>query len=398
MSLALYIHWPFCVSKCPYCDFNSHVREQIPEAVWRDSICRAIDFEKQRLESLDYKIPEIGSIFFGGGTPSLMAGETVAKILDHSRRAYNFADDIEITLEANPNSVDAERFRAYSAAGVNRISIGVQSLDRESLKFLGRSHSADDARRAISLAQSLFPRVSFDLIYSRPQQTVAAWQEELSAALAFGTEHLSLYQLTIEAGTAFAPLAARGDLVIPDDEQACELYLATEAMAAGYGLPAYEISNYAKSGCESRHNLTYWHYGDYIGIGPGAHGRQKSASSHFATRHEKLPETWLKSVAAGNGGLCEVQSLTRANGFTERLMMGLRLTQGIEIATIEAATGCKFEQLITPEKREKLIEAGYLYDDIARLKPTLQGRLRLNAMIQFLLPADEFWQELDNGQ
>lgn len=267
--LALYVHWPFCVSKCPYCDFNSHVRERVDQARWREALLADLAHEASVL-------PErrLGSIFFGGGTPSLMPPETVAAILDAAARAWTFDDGIEITLEANPSSVEAARFADIAAAGVNRVSLGLQALDDAALRFLGRAHGVDEGLAALATAQAAFRRVSFDLIYARPGQSLEAWEAELRRAIGFGTEHLSLYQLTIEPGTRFATLAAKGELTIPDADLGADLFEATRAITAAAGLPAYEISNHARPGAESRHNLTYWRYRDYAGIGPGAHGRR----------------------------------------------------------------------------------------------------------------------------
>ena len=325
--LALYVHWPFCVSKCPYCDFNSHVRDSVDQAVWRDALLADLRHEAGVLPGRT-----VGSIFFGGGTPSLMPPETVAAVIAEADALWGLADDVEITLEANPNSVEVANFADLAAAGVNRVSIGVQSFDPEVLEFLGRAHSEDEARRAIAAAQAHFARVSFDLIYARPGQSLAAWESELAGALAFGTDHLSLYQLTIEPGTRFATLAAKGDLVIPDGDAAADLFDATQAMTSAAGLPRYEVSNHARIGQESRHNLAYWRYADYAGVGPGAHGRRRNQ----ATERHKKPENFIAAVTRNGHGLKVEADLPPHERATEAMLMGLRLTEGIDLARIES--------------------------------------------------------------
>ena len=281
---ALYVHWPFCVSKCPYCDFNSHVRAGVDQAGWRAALLADLHHEATMLPGRT-----LGSIFFGGGTPSLMPPETVAAIIDAAAGDWRMTDDVEITLEANPSSVEAARFADLALAGVNRVSLGLQSLDDDALRFLGRAHGVEEGLAALATAQSAFARVSFDLIYALPGQRLAAWEAELARALSFGTEHLSLYQLTIEPGTRFATEAAAGRIAIPDGDAAADLFETTRAMTAAAGLPAYETSNHARPGAESRHNLTYWRYGDYAGVGPGAHGRRAGV----ATARRKKPENWI---------------------------------------------------------------------------------------------------------
>src|SRR5690606_24384283 len=285
--LALYVHWPFCVSKCPYCDFNSHVRDRVDQDVWRAALLADLRHEAALLGER-----RVSSIFFGGGTPSLMPPSTVAAVIAEAEALWGFADECEITLEANPNSVEIAAFADLAAAGVNRVSIGVQSFDPQVLAFLGRAHSGEEARRAIAAAQASFARASFDLIYARPGQSISDWQAELGEALAFGTGHLSLYQLTIEPGTRFWSLAAKGELVLPDGDAAADLFDVTQALTRAAGLPRYEVSNHARPGEESRHNLTYWRYGDYAGIGPGAHGRRLAQASE---RHKK-PENFIAAV------------------------------------------------------------------------------------------------------
>jgi oxygen-independent coproporphyrinogen-3 oxidase len=281
-AFAIYVHWPFCVAKCPYCDFNSHVRARVDEAGWRDALLAELDFEAGRTRGRT-----VTSVFFGGGTPSLMAPETVGAVLERIAARWTLAPGAEVTLEANPNSAEAAKFRALAASGVNRVSIGVQALDDAALRFLGRAHDSGEARRAVAAAQAAFGRVSFDLIYARPGQTPAAWAAELDDALAMAGEHLSLYQLTIEPGTRFAQLAARGDLATPDAEAAAELWETTQERLARAGMPAYEVSNHARPGAESRHNLVYWRYQDHVGVGPGAHGRIGVDGRKRATRRAR---------------------------------------------------------------------------------------------------------------
>lgn len=325
--LALYVHWPFCVSKCPYCDFNSHVREVVDQEAWRKALLADLAYEAALLPGR-----RLGSIFFGGGTPSLMPPETVAAVIDAAVDAWAPRGDLEVTLEANPSSVEAARFADLAAAGVNRVSLGLQALDDEALDFLGRAHGVAEGLGALATAQRHFGRVSFDLIYARPGQSVAAWEAELGRALGFGTEHLSLYQLTIEPGTRFATLAAKGDLVIPDADAAADLWDVTQALTGAAGLPLYEVSNHARPGAESRHNLSYWRYTDYAGIGPGAHGRRGGCAT---VRHKK-PENWIGAVARNGHGAQEESALTPGERATEALVMGLRLAEGVDLARIGA--------------------------------------------------------------
>ncbi|MFD1787756.1 radical SAM family heme chaperone HemW [Sphingomonas floccifaciens] len=322
LPLALYVHWPFCVSKCPYCDFNSHVRDQVDQARWRDALLADLAHEAAVLPGR-----RLGSIFFGGGTPSLMPPETVAALLSAAEAAWGFTKDIEITLEANPSSVEAARFANLAAAGVNRVSLGLQALDDDALAFLGRAHDVNEGLGALDVAQAVFDRVSFDLIYARPGQSLADWKAELARALAFGTEHLSLYQLTIEPGTRFATLAAKGELTIPDGDTAAELFETTQDMTRAAGLPRYEVSNHARPGAESRHNLTYWRYRDYAGIGPGAHGRRGG----MATVRHKKPENWLKTVDRNRHGMQSEDVLDPRDRASEALVMGLRMREGIMV-------------------------------------------------------------------
>ncbi len=377
--LAVYIHWPFCRSKCPYCDFNSHVRDRIDAARWTRALLADLDEQAQLVPEC-----EVGSVFFGGGTPSLMPPDTVAALLERVGRRWPLAAEVEVTLEANPNSAEAERFRAFAAAGVNRLSLGVQALDPAALRFLGRRHDRGEAIAAIESARASFPRFSFDLIYARPGQTLAAWRRELDEALSLAGDHLSLYQLTIEPGTAFAAAAARGDLVPADAEIAAALFEMTQDRLAGHGLPAYEISNHARPGAECRHNLAYWRYQDYLGVGPGAHGRLTLGGVKHATRQHRAPERWLAAVEATGGGREEIAAVGRDAAIAEMLMMGLRLADGIPRARLEDAAGGEVETLFA-DTLPRLVEGGFLSLDADRLAATAAGRQRLNAVLAALL-------------
>jgi oxygen-independent coproporphyrinogen-3 oxidase len=321
--LALYIHWPFCVSKCPYCDFNSHVRDSVDQAAWRDALLADLAYEAR----VGPHRP-LTSIFFGGGTPSLMPPETAGALIEAAERHWGYAGEIEITLEANPSSVEAARFADLAAAGVNRVSLGLQALDDATLRFLGRAHDVNEALSALAIAQRVFARVSFDLIYARPEQRPEDWERELTRAIEFGTEHLSLYQLTIEPGTRFETLVREGTLTPLGADAAADLYEATQAMTSAAGLPAYEVSNHARQGAESRHNLTYWRYGDYLGIGPGAHGRRGGVAT---VRHRK-PENWMNAVTRNANGIASEDALSPAEQAREALVMGLRLAEGVDTA------------------------------------------------------------------
>jgi oxygen-independent coproporphyrinogen-3 oxidase len=335
MPFGVYIHWPFCLSKCPYCDFNSHVRQvAIDQARYVKAFTAEIAATAARVPGRT-----VSTIFFGGGTPSLMEASTVGAILDAIGRHWTVAPDVEVTLEANPTSVEAARFRGYRAAGVNRVSLGVQSLDDAILKQLGRLHTAQEALDAVALARTIFERYSFDLIYARPQQTVAAWRAEITRALDEAGEHLSLYQLTIEPDTPFAALHAGGKLVLPDDDLGRAFYDLTLDRCAAAGLPAYEVSNHARPGGECRHNLVYWRYGEYAGIGPGAHGRLMVDGTRRATATEKRPETWLTQVETQGHGLTVDDALNRDEQADEFLLMGLRLAEGIDPARYAALAG-----------------------------------------------------------
>ena len=378
--LALYIHWPFCLAKCPYCDFNSHVREAIPQARFRAALRTELAFEAARLGRR-----QLGSIFFGGGTPSLMEPETVAALIADAHAAFDPLPDLEITLEANPTSVEAGRFAAFRAAGVNRVSLGVQSLEPEALARLGRQHSAEQAIAALETARRLFPRISFDLIYARPGQTLDAWRAELRRALELAADHLSLYQLTIEPGTAYEALHRRGALVLPDEEEAASLYLATGEEAARHGLLPYEVSNYARPGGESRHNLAYWRYGDYAGIGPGAHGRVALGGALLATRRHRAPEPWAALVERAGHGITEELPVAAEDRAREALLMGLRLAEGVDEARFTARTGVALADALEPGILAQALAEGYLARPPGRLVATAEGRLRLDALLAALL-------------
>ena len=378
--LALYIHWPFCLAKCPYCDFNSHVRDRIDQARFAAALRTELAWEAARLGRRP-----LGSIFFGGGTPSLMVPETVAALIEDARRLFDPADDLEITLEANPTSVEAGRLAAFRDAGVNRISIGVQSLEPEVLKFLGRQHSVAQAVAALEIGRRLFPRISFDLIYARPHQTVAAWRAELRQALALAADHLSLYQLTIEPGTTFESLHRQGKITLPDGDAAASLYDATAEEAARFGLEPYEVSNYARPGSESRHNLAYWRYRDYAGIGPGAHGRIGVGGALIATRRHRAPEVWAERVERDGHATTTEEALAPADRAREMLLMGLRLTEGIDADRFARRTGMTLDDALDGEVLEHAVQEGYLRRDARILRATTEGRKRLDALLAALV-------------
>jgi len=379
--IALYVHWPFCAARCPYCDFNAHVRDRPDQAGWRDAILAELAFEAARLGPRP-----LASLFFGGGTPSLMAPESAAAVIEAARRAFPAADEPEITLEANPTSVELGRLAAFRDAGVNRISLGIQALDDAALAFLGRRHSAAQALDALALARRLFPRASFDLIYARPGQTVAAWRGEVRRALGQGLDHLSLYQLTIEPGTPFARLAARGELALPDDATQAALHEATVEEAAHAGLAPYEVSNHARPGDESRHNLAYWTYADYAGIGPGAHGRVPEGEVLFATARIRAPEAWMAAVAAKGHGLREEERLDAPARAREMLLMGLRLTRGIDPVRFERRAMLPLAEALDPRVLALALDEGWLaWREDGALAATASGRLRLDALLPALV-------------
>ncbi len=378
-QLALYVHWPFCLAKCPYCDFNSHVRERIEVEAWEHSLLADLEHEACRATP-----PRIGSVFFGGGTPSLMPPKLVATLLEQAERRFGFADGVEITLEANPSSVEAANFAALADAGVNRVSLGVQALEDGALRMLGRLHSADEALAALETAQRHFARVSIDLIYARPGQTPAMWERELARALGFGTEHMSLYQLTIEPGTRFASDVRRGDLIPLDDESAADLFMMTQAMTGAAGLPAYEISNHARPGCESRHNLAYWRYQDYAGIGPGAHGRRLGDAT---VRHRK-PENYLAAVTRQGHGVQEERARPIREQAAEALLMGLRLAEGVDLAALSHRFGLARDELIDARKLALHSTNELVREDGARLVVTPNGMPLLDALLAELVAVE----------
>ena len=377
-GFALYLHWPFCQSKCPYCDFNSHVAAEIDQARWE----RAYLVEVDRVAGLTSG-RVLRSVFFGGGTPSLMHPDLVAAILERIRRSWRTSNSFEVTLEANPTSVEAGRFAGYRDAGVNRISMGIQALNDPDLKALGRLHSAAEALKAFEIARRLFDRVSFDLIYARQDQSLAAWREELGRALSLAVDHLSLYQLTIEDGTAFGARAAAGKLRgLPDEDLAADLYEATQELCENAGFPAYEVSNHAKRGAQSLHNRVYWEYGDYAGIGPGAHGRLTLDGIRYATDTPRLPGAWLERAEAHGSGELSSEALTPEEQFSEFLLMGLRLREGVDLARLDSLKPADFAM-----NYNRLIESGHLEIADGRLRTSALGRPVLNAVLREILGA-----------
>jgi putative oxygen-independent coproporphyrinogen III oxidase len=369
--LALYVHWPFCASKCPYCDFNSHVRAGVDHDAWRTALLQELAHEAALTP--DHALV---SIFFGGGTPSLMEPATVAALIEKAKSLWSH-EALEITLEANPSSVEADLFAAFAQAGVNRVSLGVQSFEDTALKFLGRLHSAGEARHALDIARKNFARVSFDLIYALPGQTVADWQTTLKHALSFGTEHLSLYQLTIEQNTGFAGKYARGEFILPDENLAVGLFETTQDVMSAAGLPLYEVSNHARPGAQSRHNLMYWTYGDYIGIGPGAHGRRLTA----ATARLKKPETWLAAVQKSSHAIETETALDMRTRADEALLMGLRLAAGIDAVQFQQRTGTPLTDVLDHARVQNACDAGLLVSTDTHLTATPRGMLVLNALL-----------------
>jgi oxygen-independent coproporphyrinogen-3 oxidase len=375
-GFGLYVHWPFCQAKCPYCDFNSHVTANIDQTVW----IKAYQSELARVsEQLQGRV--LNSIFFGGGTPSLMHPDTVAAVIEAARDIWPFANDIEISLEANPGSVEAGRFAGYRDAGVNRISMGIQALNDADLRRLGRIHSVAEAKAAFDIARNCFDRVSFDLIYARQGQTPQDWQAELTEALSMSIDHLSLYQLTIEEGTAFGDRYARGKLRdLPSDDSAADMYQLTQDICAAHGMPAYEVSNHAVPGAESRHNLIYWRYGDYVGIGPGAHGRITLDGARYATETHRAPGAWLQAVSNGSGENLR-EALEREDAAVECLMMGMRLREGLDMERYAELSGTP----LNPDKLQDLAKMGMISISEQRLHATDKGRAVLNAILRDLL-------------
>ena len=375
-GFGLYIHWPFCQSKCPYCDFNSHVAATIDQRRWRDAYVREI-----ARVSAETSGRVLETVFFGGGTPSLMEPEVVADVLEAVRRAWPMVNDPEITLEANPGSVEAGRFRGFAQAGVNRVSMGVQALNDADLRRLGRLHSVAEARQAFDIARENFSRVSFDLIYARQDQTLEAWRAELGEALSMAVDHLSMYQLTIEDGTAFGDRFARGGLRgLPDEDVQADMYAVTQEVCAAHGMPAYEVSNHARSGAESRHNLIYWRMGDYAGIGPGAHGRLTLEGERWATVAPKAPGAWLAMVERGKAGEEPREAVALEDQAMEYLLMSMRLSEGMDVARYERLAG----RALDDGKVADLSELGLVRDDSGRLIATPQGRAVLNGVLREL--------------
>lgn len=375
-GFGLYVHWPFCAAKCPYCDFNSHVTDHVDQRRWSDALASEIARLAEELPGR-----HLHSIFFGGGTPSLMAPETVDHVIRAARAGWGFANDIEITLEANPTSVEKARFAGFAQAGVNRLSMGIQALNDDDLRRLGRLHSVAEARAAFDVARECFSRVSFDLIYARQGQTVEAWRTELRQALSMAVDHLSLYQLTIEPGTAFGARAQAGKLRdLPDDDVAADMYLETQEICAEAGLPAYEISNHAAAGAESRHNLIYWRLGDWAAVGPGAHGRLTLPEGRFATEAHRLPTKWLDAVEKAGHGDCERTLLTPDEQATEYLLMSMRLHEGMDMARHSTLAG----QPVDAQVVAHLEQLGMVECDGTRLRATARGRPVLNAILREL--------------
>ncbi len=380
--LAIYMHWPFCLAKCPYCDFNSHVRESVPQDRWRAAMLRELDTMAKRIGSHW----QVSSIFFGGGTPSLMPTETVDALISRTRELWNHTDNCEITLEANPTSSEASKFRGFRDAGVNRVSLGVQSLREDALKFLGREHSAKEAVAAVKLAADIFPRYSLDLIYARPNQDPKDWKQELKQALTLIRGHISLYQLTMEQGTAFYPRYQRGDIILPPEDTAVELYEMTRDLCAHHGLHAYEISNYAKTGQESRHNLAYWQGDTYLGVGAGAHGRILNLDGQWvATSTLKSPERWLEQVEREGHGIELEHIIPPAERAEELLLTGLRLKSGIIKAHFESSCGIALDSILDHDAITHLSQQGLVIDNPLCLKLSNEGRLLLDSVAAALL-------------
>ncbi len=375
-AFSLYVHWPFCVSKCPYCDFNSHVRANVDAHAWQAALLSDL-----RHEWTLHGSGTLQSIFFGGGTPSLMPPETVAAIIDEATSCWDCADDLEITLEANPSSVEAARFSDIAAAGVNRVSLGLQSLDDAKLQFLGRAHSVAEGRAALDIAQTCFARVNIDLIYALPGETPSAWQAMLEQAIALGTDHMSLYQLTIEPGTRFATMVAQSAFTPLDPDEGATLFELTQELTEAAGLPLYEVSNHARKGSESRHNLGYWRYQNYIGIGPGAHGRRNG----IATERHKKPENFLSAVTRNRNGLQSEAALEPALQAREALVMGLRLREGVDLDALGARFGYVAGALVDIERAAQLAQLGLIEVAGSRLITTPAGLLLLDRILAELV-------------
>jgi len=382
--ISLYIHWPFCLSKCPYCDFNSYRAEEVDQERWRRAFLR-------ELAHYAALLPErrVRTVYFGGGTPSLMEARTVEAVLADIARLWPIEADAEVTLEANPSSAEAGKFLEFARAGVNRLSLGVQSLNDETLKFLGRAHDAAEARKALALASKCFPRFSFDLIYAAQGQTLEDWRRELGEALTLAEGHVSLYQLTIEPKTVFGAQARRGEIILAEEETGAALFEATQEMTAAAGLPAYEISNHARAGQESRHNLAYWHYEDYVGIGPGAHGRFRLSRQRHATENLRKPEAWLSQVEDLGNGIAENMVLSETESMREAALMGLRLAEGIHLENWDKKFPVPLTQFLPLPRIERLEKEGLMLLDEKHLRATSAGLQRLNAVLAYLMPNDQ---------
>ena len=381
-SLSIYIHWPFCLSKCPYCDFNSHVREEVDEAIWAQALVRELDHYRALSGPRT-----IESVFFGGGTPSLMPAGTVEILLNRIARNWAYGDNVEITLEANPTSVEAGKFKNFAAAGVNRLSLGVQALNDVDLKALGREHSVKEALAAMELSQKYFARSSFDLIYARMGQSLKDWEQELTRALHMTVGHLSLYQLTIERGTVFYQAHKKGRIILPHEDASADMYALTQEICATHGVPAYEISNHARRGEESRHNLCYWTYGDYVGVGPGAHGRLTIDGELYSLSQNRSPEKWLNNVIENGHATDQKERLSAREKAEEMLMMGLRLNAGVDLTDFENRVGQPVEDFTDRSYLQRLLELDYMERDGRHLRATALGMPVLNSLLGQILQA-----------
>jgi oxygen-independent coproporphyrinogen-3 oxidase len=380
MEMGIYIHWPFCESKCPYCDFNSHVSASIDFDSWQDSYLKEL---KTYYKKIGPK--KVVSVFFGGGTPSLMEPRIISSILHEINKLWGIANDVEVTLEANPTSVELDKFKNFKSAGINRVSLGVQALEQDSLNFLGRKHNVKEAIRALEVAEKTFDRYSFDLIYARPEQTVKAWEKELEKALDLQASHLSLYQLTIEPGTPFYTQHNRGEFAVPEEGVSSDLYEITQSIMEDRKMPAYEISNHAVYGQECIHNLVYWKYRDYLGVGPGAHGRVTIKNEKFATRGHRAPEIWMNKVKKEGVGAHPFEKVSYKERFIEALMMGLRLTEGILLEDLNQQAGGNWKNFVNEKRLNQFIEDGLIVLDGKRIVATKEGRQRLNWVLAELL-------------
>ncbi len=381
-KLSLYLHWPFCLSKCPYCDFNSHVRDHIDQDQWLQAYRQELRFQAQQLPNR-----KLTSIFFGGGTPSLMDAKLVEQILEEIAQLWQVPNDIEVTLEANPQTVEAAKFKDFRAAGINRVSMGIQSLNDKSLKFLGRLHDGQEALRAIGIAQKVFDRYSLDFIYALPGQLPQDWRQDLQEILPLIRDHISAYQLTIEPGTAFHTLYQRKSFQLPDEDTAAALYDLTGDVLSKVGFAPYEISNYAAPGSESQHNLNYWRYGDYLGIGPGAHGRVTQQGNKYAVKNYRAPETWLKQVQEKGHGMEQMDVLTSRERAEEMLMMGLRLQEGVDLTNFQQEVQRPLQDFVDMEALDRLVGEGLVTYTPTKLWASLRGRRCLNAVLGYLVKA-----------